>query len=218
MTWLVATTLFTSYAQTTEIEEEAQFVATTQDGTAYLISANGTIDQMLDYTILEGNDVDQPPLVSTYIDESSNQQITKIIQLPTKSNLSSLSCPTHVYGSVYVYIDSNGDIILYDLATEQVLDELQSVNALLDGSIVEAPQDVFYIKSSSVDVKTKLFAVYGGSTSFSHCVLGDCLEGSTLIFIQVTQQQQQSNINNNSSELSKPKQCLISSLIELPHC
>jgi len=73
------------------------------------------------------------------------------------------------------------------------------MNAMLDGRIVKAPQNVFDMKSSSVDTtKTKLFAVYGGSTSFSHCVLRDCIEGSTLIFIQVTQQQQ-SNINGNSS-------------------
>jgi len=193
--WLVATTLMTSNEQNTKNEEEAQFVATTQDGLAYIISANGTVEQMLDYTILDGSgDADQPPLVSTYIEESSNHQVTKIIQLPNTSELSSLSCPTHVYESVYIYIDSSGNIILYDLAADQTLDELQGVNAMLDGRIVEAPQDVFDM-NNSVDTKTKLFAVYGGSTSFSHCVLGDCIEGSTLIFIQVTQQQS----NNNSS-------------------
>ena len=89
--WLVATTLFTSNAQSSSAEEEPQFVATTQDGTAYLISANGTIDQIIDYTILDGSDVDQPPLVMTSFDEASNQQVTKIIQLPNTSNLSSLS-------------------------------------------------------------------------------------------------------------------------------
>ena len=194
--WLVATTLLTSYAQTTN-EEEAQFVATTQDGLAYLISANGTVDQMVDYSISsDGSDVDQPPLVSTYIDEeSSNQQITKITQLPN-TNLSSLSCPTHVYESVYIYIDSSGDIVLYDLATGQILNELQDVSALLDGRIKEAPQNVFDMNSIDNDTKSKLFAVYGGSTSFSHCVLGDCIEGSTLIFIQVSKQQQS---NNNST-------------------
>ena len=196
--WLVATTLFTSYAQSTEIEE-AQFVATTQDGLAYIISANGTIEKMLDYTILDGSDVDQPSLVSTYIEESSNQQVTKIIQLPS-TNLSSLSCPTHVYESVYIYIDSSGNIILYDLATEQMLDELIGVNAMLDGRIIEAPQNVFDMNSIDNDTKTKLFAVYGGATSFSHCVLGDCIEGSTLHFIQVSQQK--SNNNNSTYTMS----------------
>jgi len=194
--WLVATTLFTSYDQSTEKEEEAQFVATTQDGLAYVISANGTIDQIVDYTVSDGSDVDQPPLVSTYIEESSNQQVTKVVQLPNPSNLSSLSCPTHVYESVYIYIDSSGNVILYDLATEQVLSQLKGIDALLDGRIVEAPQNAFDTNNSvDNDTKTKLFAVYGGSISFSHCVLGDCIEGSTLIFIQVTQQQS----NNNSS-------------------
>ena len=196
--WLVATIVFTSNDQSSEIDEEAQFVATTKDGLAYIISANGTIDQMLDYTIADGSDIDQPPLVSTYIEPESNQQVTKIVQLPNTSNLSSLSSPTHVYESVYIYIDSSGNIILYDLATEQVLSELQGINAMLDGRIVEAPQDVFYTSSvDDNDTKTKLFAVYGGSTSFSHCVLGDCIEGSTLIFIQVSKQQ--SNNNNNST-------------------
>ena len=198
--WLVATTLLTSNEQSSSKQEEAQFVATTQDGLAYIISANGTIDQMLDYTIADGDDTDQPPLVSTYVDVPSNQQVTKIIQPQNTSNLSSLSSPTHVYESIYIYIDSRGNIILYDLAAELVLDELRSVNALLDGRIVEAPQNVFDLKSSSVDGKTKLFAVYGGSTSFSHCVLGDCIEGSTLIFVQVAQQQ--SNNNNSTYQMS----------------
>ena len=198
--WLVATTLFTSNGQNTN-EEEAQFVATTQDGLAYLISANGTVDQILDYSkVSDGSDVDQPPLVSTYIDEASNQQVTKIIQLPN-SNLSSLSCPTHVFESIYIYINISGDVILYDLATGQVLSELQGVNALLDGRIIEAPQNVFDT-NNSVDMKTKLFAVYGGSTSFSHCVLGDCIEGSTLIFIQVSKQQQSNNSNSTTYQMS----------------
>ena len=120
----------------------------------------------------------------------------------TYSNLSSLSCPTHVYESIYTYVDSSGNIILYDLATEQILDELQGIDAMLDGRIVQAPQNVFDMNRIDNDTKTKLFAVYGGSTSFSHCVLGDCIEGSSLLFIQVTQQQQSNNNTNSTYQMS----------------
>jgi len=79
--WLVATTLLTSYAQSSSTQEEAaQFVATTQDGLAYVISANGSIDQIVDY-VLDDSDVDQPPLVSTYIEESSNQFVYHVLHM-----------------------------------------------------------------------------------------------------------------------------------------
>ena len=169
---------------------------------------------MVDYpTIYEGFSSDRPPLVLTYqVDDGNDlsnstpqkQSITKIIELPQSANLSILSHPVHVYQSTYIYINTSGNIVLYDTQQDLILNEILNVNALLDGRIVFAPRNPLddNNKNNYDDDggnETKLFAVYTGATSYSHCVLGDCLEGSTLLFIQVTQQLNQNDTNGSYS-------------------
>ena len=211
--WIVATTITSSDTRGTE----PQFVVTTEDGPSYIISSDGHTERMVDYptTTDEGFSADRPPLVLTYQvddgnDDSSTstpqrQSITKIIELPQSAKLSILSHPVHVFQSTYIYINTSGNIVLYDIEQDLILNEILNVNALLDGRIVVAPRNPLddNNKNNNDDddrgKKTKLFAVYAGATSYSHCVLGDCLEGSSLLFIQVTQQLNQNDTNGSYS-------------------
>mmetsp|Transcript_33165 Transcript_33165/g.63324 ORF Transcript_33165/g.63324 Transcript_33165/m.63324 type:complete len:136 (+) Transcript_33165:629-1036(+) len=49
---------------------------------------------------------------------------------------------------------------------------------------------------------SKLLAVYGGATRYNHCVLGDCLEGSSLLFIRVAQDDND-NVDSYSMTLDR---------------
>ena len=67
--------------------------------------------------------------------------------------------------------------MLYDIEQDLILNEILNINSLLDGRIVIAPRNPLddNNKNNNDDddrgKKTKLFAVYAGATSYSHCVL-----------------------------------------------
>ncbi|KAL7549499.1 hypothetical protein ACHAWF_012776 [Thalassiosira exigua] len=175
--WIVAT----------ETRSGPQFVATTEDGPAYAATSGGGV-RKLDYPkVAEGFDAERPPLVAT-----SREGSTDIVELPPSAKLSSLSHPVPTFPcngekavnecEIYTYIDEKGDHILYDNARQQRLDQVTNINALPDGRIVVAPTNAY----DSTSTNSSLLAVYGGATSYSHCVLGDCLEGSSLLLIQVS--------------------------------
>ena len=182
-----------------------QFVVATEDGSAYIISER-TLRQ-LNYPTLSSGDVDddahpkRPPLVVTYHDETvAAVRITQIVEFPPSANLSSLSHPLPVFPcaaaeesvrildhslcGIFVYIDTFGDIILYNSYHDEKIGRISNVNALPDARLIMSPTNVLNTALSAN--YSKLLAVYGGATSFTHCVLGDCLEGSTLLLIQVT--------------------------------
>jgi len=126
--WIVATDRHTTTAGL-----GPQFVATTEDRSAYVVTTNNSSDvllQQLNYPTIsdDGFDPARPPLVLTYQDGATF--ITNIVELPSSAKLSTLSHPIPVFpctteqppgtdGSrcgIYVYIDTRNNIILYDLA------------------------------------------------------------------------------------------------------
>lgn len=165
----------------------AKFVATTDDGSAYSVGGANGIDsvQRMDYTT---TNPERPPLVLTDRDEATGASVVWVVELPASAQVSPLSHPVPVFCNpteeqcVYVFVDTKGDIVLYDLGEEQKLAEITNVNALQDARIVVAPKNPL---DPTKTASSMLLAVYGGATTYSHCVLGDCIEGSSLLFIQV---------------------------------
>ena len=188
--WIIATY---------EEDVGGQFVATTKENKAYLIQlakqeavqeeeeASTTEAEVieLDYTAQQRSD--QPPLVRT-----GTSTYPEIVQLPLSSRISPLSHPVPVSDGtnawnangtqqLYVYIDTSGeelgshsfgDVVLVqrEVNSESVeeLDRVKGINAMPDGRIITIVPE-----SSSTST---LLAVYGGSTTYGHCVLGDCIE------------------------------------------
>ena len=189
-----------------------QFVVTTEDGLAFVVRGGTTTTSevllgkrnhvvvQLDYPTISEVNPDQPPLVITHHDGIDN--VTKTMELPSSAKISPLSHPVPIFScgknqsiitskpdkscnhEIYVYINTENNIVLFDLETDMKLDQIANINALPDGRIVMAPTNVFDTDEDD-DEKSILLAVYGGATPYSHCVLGDCLEGSSLILIRV---------------------------------
>ena len=200
--WIIATY---------EEDVGGQFVATTKENKAYLIQlakqeavkeeeeASTTEAEVieLDYTAQQRSD--QPPLVRT-----GTSTYPEIVQLPLSSRISPLSHPVPVSDGtnawnangtqqLYVYIDTSGeelgshsfgDVVLVqrEVNSESVeeLDRVKGINAMPDGRIITIVPE-----SSSTST---LLAVYGGSTTYGHCVLGDCIESSRLVLMRVINQ------------------------------
>ncbi len=193
-----------------------QFVLTTQDGSAYIISNDDTEGgfrlQQLNYTQQQQHS-ERPPLVRTSYDDTTATSITQIVEFPPSANLSSLSHPIPVFPctakeeeesnnnngilcGIFVYIDTLGNIILYNSQKDKQIGKISNMNVLPDARLIMSPKNV--LNTSSTDnAKSKLLAVYGGAATFNHCVLGDCLEGSTLLIIQVTQNDNDDDEDDN---------------------
>ena len=187
----------------------AQFLATTAENKAYLIqeakedasTAEPEVIE-LDYTAKLRSD--QPPLVRTGV-----STYPEIVQLPISSRISPLSHPVPVNDGttggdanrtqqLYVYIDTSGDKLgphsFGDVVLVQSdegdngeifaeLDRVQGINAMADGRIIVVPES-----SHPPSFTSTLLAVYGGSTTYGHCVLGDCVESSRLVLIRAANQ------------------------------
>mmetsp|Transcript_34318 Transcript_34318/g.74470 ORF Transcript_34318/g.74470 Transcript_34318/m.74470 type:complete len:585 (-) Transcript_34318:49-1803(-) len=192
--------------------EGARFVVTTSSGNAYVIHGNhlhnGTDEPVhvvqLDYTSELRSD--KPPLVrTTTISPTAAPSPPTIVQLPKAAKVSPLSHPVPVATSsigddedqrqLYVYIDESddgsgttlyGDVVLWDDGNGRELDRIKGAEALPDGRIVIAPPGS---SSEGTNDNTTLLALYGGATSYSHCVLGDCTESSRLLLVRVADNQ-----------------------------
>ena len=158
-----------------------QFVATTEDGSVYVASADtdSVQVQQLDRNVSP----DRPPLAVTYRDET-NTPVTDTVEIE-RSDVSMLSHPLPVFPGtgIFAYICTLGNINLYDSEGDKLIGQISNVNALQDARIIMAPSNVL----DTSNPNSVLLAVYAGATDYNHCVLGDCLEGSTLLFIQVNQ-------------------------------
>lgn len=205
--WIIGTT--------TNKNTDARFVVTTADGKAYSIQGTTTTAaddyDRSGYNMVQLNYTanlrsDQPPLVRTIIEGDDGDDIIvddssllpEIVQLPLTAKISPLSHPVPVVGRGkrrrYIYIDTNGkkfnsekgtsgDIVLWDEEMGIELDRLSNIDALQDGRIVIANRRKE--KDEDATTTTTLYALYGGSTIYSHCVLGDCIESSRLLIIRV---------------------------------
>ena len=188
-----------------------QFVATTTENKAYLIQlakqepvqqeeASNTEPEVIELDYTANLRSDQPPLV-----RMGTSIYPEIVQLRLSNRISPLSHPvpvndgttggnsnTNETQQLYVYIDTSGDelgahsfgnivLIQNEINGENFaeLDRVKGVNAMPDGRIVIVPE------SSSTNT---LLAVYGGSTTYGHCVLGDCVESSRLVLMRVINQ------------------------------
>lgn len=208
--WIVAT--YTS-------SEGARFVVTTSGGNAYVIHGNdlhnGTDEPVhvvqLDHTLELRSD--QPPLVRTTLSSpTAAPSLPDIVQLPKAAKVSPLSHPVPVatrssigddedQRHLYVYIDESDDgsgptgptvycdVVLWDDEKGRELDRIKGADALPDGRIVIAPPGVSSNGSDGTSGNTTLLALYGGATSYSHCVLGDCTESSRLLLVRVADNQ-----------------------------
>ena len=152
---------------TVDADNHFVFVVTCQNGKAYSISLKGDqwkATELVDYDPVS---VEQPPLVKMV---ATNPVV---VRLGEGADVSGLTHAVPDGNGCYLYIASNGDLVLWNETAQVPVDRLTAVNALPDGTIV-----------SSDDV----FALYGGSTdSYRHCVLGDCLEGTTLLLVRAAE-------------------------------
>jgi len=177
----------------------AQFVATTVENKAYLLfqeareEASAESSQVIELDYAAKLRSDQPPLVRT-----GASSYPEIVQLPISSKISPLSHPVPVSDGttggnrtqqLYVFIDTNGDtlgphtfgdIVLVQSENDDYaeLDRVQGANVMPDGRIIVVPE-------SEPSSSTTLVAVYGGSTTYGHCVLQDCVESSRLVLMRV---------------------------------
>lgn len=164
-----------------------RFVVTTRSGRAYSVEQapspidKENYDKSWRAVPLEGYSplsAYQPPLVRSF-DEHEQETDLRVVSLPG-ADMSPLSHPVPALDEMkhwFLYISSNGDVVLWDELTASEVHRITGIGALPDGRIA---------RSQTSDDSSTLVALYGGSTNaYRHCVLGDCTESSRLILIRI---------------------------------
>eukprot|EP00563_Minutocellus_polymorphus_P010372 CAMPEP_0181071288 /NCGR_PEP_ID=MMETSP1070-20121207/27943_1 /TAXON_ID=265543 /ORGANISM="Minutocellus polymorphus, Strain NH13" /LENGTH=581 /DNA_ID=CAMNT_0023152237 /DNA_START=136 /DNA_END=1881 /DNA_ORIENTATION=- len=143
-----------------------KYVVTTAENKAYVIHPStkqgmpATMEELVDFQA--GGD--QPPLVR----HKGLNELPVIVTLPKAAKVAPLSHPVPAGEDVYAFIDTAGDLVLWNLPNNTEIGRLSGVNALPDGRIV---------RSINGHLRPWL-AFYGGVEVYpSSCLLGDCIEG-----------------------------------------
>jgi len=151
-----------------------KYVVTTAENKAYVIHPStkqgmpATMEELVDFQA--GGD--QPPLVR----HKGLNELPVIVTLPKAAKVAPLSHPVPAGEDVYAFIDTAGDLVLWNLPNNTEIGRLSGVNALPDGRIV---------RSINGHLRPWL-AFYGGVEVYpSSCLLGDCIEGSRLLIVRI---------------------------------
>jgi len=165
VTWAVATH---------NADSGFNFVVTTAEDKAYWISpsttagAPATLEEIFDFEATG----DQPPLVRHY----EGNEPPAIITLPDEANVSPLSHPIPAGDGVYAFIDTAGDLVLWNLDNNAEIGRMAGIDALPDARIARSVNGHW----------RPWLAFYAGATDWPHgCILGDCIEGSRLLIVRI---------------------------------
>jgi len=152
-----------------------KYVVTTAEDKAYVIHPStkqgmpATMEEIVDFQASG----DQPPLVRH---QAGDDGLPVIVTLPAAAKVSPLSHPVPAGEDVYAYIDTAGDLVLWNLPENAEIGRLKDVDALPDARIV---------RSVNGHLRPWL-AFYAGAVDYPDgCILGDCTEGSRLLVVRV---------------------------------